>query len=58
MSFQYMVADRVWEEAGLAPDVIACRDCLKVRLGRKLVPTDFRGEMHGQTVNAGREQEG
>jgi len=36
----YMVHDRVWKRAGMAPGCL-CIGCLEARLGRSLGPRDF-----------------
>ena len=37
----YMVRDDVWQQAGLGPWDICCRQCLPIRLKRPLGPDDF-----------------
>ena len=38
---QYMVRHDVWQQAGLGPWDICCRQCLPLRLKRALTPDDF-----------------
>lgn len=51
----YMVNDELWESSGL--DGWPCWRCFEDAIGRRLVPTDFKSELPGNSDEANHEPE-
>ena len=39
--YRYMLWNRIWKQAGLAPSQVCCLNCVEARLGRELAFEDF-----------------